>query len=61
MGERFRLRLCARRSGESSLSFGRRSGVREKIDFISDSTTEIVERFSNVGRVIVGFVCILGT
>lgn len=34
--------------------------MREKIDFVGDGTTEVVEGFANVGRVIVGFIRVLG-
>lgn len=30
--------------------------VTKKLDFIRDSTTKVVERLSNVRRVVVGFV-----
>ena len=32
----------------------------EEIDFVGDSATKVIERFANVGRVVVGFVGVLG-
>lgn len=38
------------------LDIGGRVCVAKKLDFIRDSTTKVVERLSNIGRVVVGFI-----
>lgn len=59
MGEGLGLGLCARGSGEGCLGFCGGSDMGEEVDFVGDGTAEIVERFADVGRIVVGFVCIL--
>ena len=49
------------RSGEGSLDLCRGGSVREKLYFIGDGATKVVERFANVGRVVISLVRILGT
>ena len=56
MGKGFWLGLSAGGSGQSCLSFTWRFGMGKEIDFIGDGASEVVKRFSDVGRVIVGFV-----
>ena len=33
----------------------------EEIDFVGDGAAEVIEGFSDVGGVVVGFICILGS
>lgn len=47
-------------SGQGGLGLGGGSGLREKLDLLADSTAEVVEGFTDVGRVVVSFVGVLG-
>ena len=60
MVEGFRLRLCGWWGGEGGLGFGGRGGGGQEVDFIGDGAAEVVEGFADVGRVVVGFVRVLG-
>ncbi len=60
MGKRLRLGLCARGRSECSLSFSRRGSMGEEVDFVGDGAAKVIERFANIGRVIVGFIGVLG-
>ena len=51
------LRLCTRWSSESSLGLGGSMRFGEKGDLIADRSAKVVERFANVGRVVV---CLVG-
>lgn len=53
------LGFCGWRCGEGSLNFRRRSSVREKLDFVGDGTAEVVERFTDMGRVVISFIRVL--
>jgi hypothetical protein len=53
------LRLRGGRSSEGSLGFGGGSGTGEEVDLLGDGAAEIVERLSDVGWVVVGFVGVL--
>ena len=41
------------------LDIGGRIGFAQQMHFFSDGTTEVVETFPNIGRVVVGFVGVL--
>lgn len=56
VGEGFWLGFCAGRGGEGGLGFAGGGGVGEEVDFVGDGAAEVVEGFSDVGRVVVGFV-----
>ena len=47
------------RSGEGSLGFRGRCSAGEKVDFFADGAAEVVEGFTDVGRIVVGFVGVL--
>ncbi len=32
----------------------------EEVDFVGDGAAKVIERFANIGRVIVGFIGVLG-
>ena len=59
MSKGFRLGFGRRRGGEGSPGFGRRGGSREEMDFLGDGTTQVGKRFSDVRRVVVGFIRVL--
>lgn len=46
-------------SGQGGLGLGGRSSLRQKLDLLTDGAAEVIERFADVGRVIVGFVGVL--
>ena len=60
MVERLRLGLCGRWSGEGSLNVCWGRGIREKMDFLGNGATQIIERLADIGRVVVSFVRVLG-
>lgn len=41
------------------LGFGGRCSIGEEVDLFGDGTTEIIERFADVGRVVVSFTGVL--
>lgn len=46
--------------GEGGLHVGGGGGGGEEVDFLGDGAAEVVEGFADVGRVVVGFVGVLG-
>ena len=60
MAERLGLGLCRGRGSEGSLGLGGRRGAGEQVNFFRNGAAEVVEGLANVGRVVVGFVCVLG-
>lgn len=46
--------------GEGGLHVGGGGGGGEEVNFLGDGAAEVVEGFSDVGRVVVGFVGVLG-
>jgi hypothetical protein len=59
MAEGLGLRLCGRRRNQGSLGFGRRGGVGKEVDLLRDGATKVGDGLTNVGWVVVGFVCVL--
>ena len=58
--EGFWLRFCRGWGREGGLDVRGGRGVGEKVDLFGNGAAKVVERFANVGRVIVGFVRVLG-
>ena len=58
--ERLRLRFRGGGSREGGLSFGGGGGVGEEVDLVGDGAGEVREGFADVGRVVIGFVGVLG-
>lgn len=56
----FWLWLSCWRRGHGSRSFGRGVGRGEEVDLLGDCSSKIVEGFAKVGRVVVGFIRVLG-
>jgi hypothetical protein len=50
------LRLSRRRRSQGSLGFSGGRGVRQELHFLADGAAKVVERFADVGWVVVGFV-----
>jgi len=59
MVEGLRLRFGGGRSSQGCLCLGRGGSAGKKVDFFGDGAAEIVERLTDVWRVVVGFVGIL--
>ncbi len=55
------LRFGGWRGSQRCLGFGRRGSAGQKMDLFGDGTAQIIERFSNVGRIVVSFVAVLGS
>ena len=50
------LRLGRWRSSESRLGITWGGDVGEKVHFLADGAAEVIERFTDVGRIVVGFI-----
>ena len=61
MVECLRLGFGGRRSGKGGLDFCWGSSVGEELDFIGNGATEVIERFADIGRVVISFIRVLGT
>lgn len=61
VAEGLRLWFGGRGSRQGSLRFRGRGGMGEQLDLFADGATEVVERFTDVGRIVIGFVRILGS
>lgn len=59
--ERLGLRLGRGGSGEGGLGLGGRGGGGEELDFLRDGAAQVVEGLGYVGRVVVGFLGVLGS
>ena len=59
--EGFGLWLRGGWGGECGLCFGGAAGVGEEGHFLGDGAAEVVEGLTDVGRVVVGFVAVLGS
>lgn len=57
--EGFGLGFVCGRGGKGSTGFGGGAGGGEKVYFVADSAAEVDKGFADVGRVVVGFVCVL--
>lgn len=60
MAERLGLRLRGRGGRERGLGFCGRGRGRQQVHFLRHGAPEVIEGFPDVGRVVVGFVRILG-
>lgn len=61
MVESLGLGLRGRRGGQSGLGLCGGGGLRKELDFFIDGATQVVERLADVGRIIVGFIGVLGS
>lgn len=59
MVESLWLRFGGGWGGDGCLGFRWRCSVGEKVDFLANSASEIIEGFTDVGRIVVGFVGVL--
>lgn len=60
MVEGFGLRLGGGGCGQGSLGLSGGAGLRQKADLLVDGPTKVVEGLSDVGRVVIGLVGVLG-
>ena len=61
MSKRFGLRFRRRGSGEGGGGFAGGRGAGQEVDLLGDGAAKVVERFADVGRIVVGFVPVLRT
>lgn len=58
--ESLRLRLGRGRSSDCGAGLSRGGCCGKKVDFVGNGAAKISEGFANVGRVVVGFIGVLG-